>query len=1104
LIWIFNRDDRLQLICSNELPEALPIITAEMHEVLNGDLNLDFEVPLDHRKAIEIEEGFSAAVQRENGTYELFIISEIKQLKGNESTLQILCRHAVQELKDEVIEYYFADRKEASTVLPALLLNTRWTAGTIENTSIHDITVENQTVLEALTTFIERWEGEVSYSFEISSLGIVKRQIHFLQQQGQDAGRRFEWSQDLESIERTVNEENVKTALIGIGKGAEPAEGGEAPPLYFTDIVSTDPAKPAGQKFVEDPAAKAKWGRINADGSRRNRIGFYIDNEITDAQALLDATWAALQATKVPHVQYKLTVLDLAKIEGKLYKLVSLGDTVAAIDDDLQLQIKARCLEIKHDLIEPERTELILDNFYEVFTAGGGMVADPSIRLDQIEAALNDKLDKGETILTSWLEDEIALVSETILAGGGTVTMNNNDGILVEEDPEGKTGGAIRLLGGTLALANSFDFVNGVYNWRAFGTGEGFLADLVETGFLKFDRSKGGTLALGGEVIGTDAVGNPIYENGSLQVYGSVVEADGRPIVVNLNGDQGGFDKLSIGELTNTQSTNILTSTFDDFLKVNQTATGEIEFYVDPINGNDNNTGIKSEPKLTIQSCINLLPKYLDRNIWIFVMPTLVQDNEILIEGFVGEGQIYIEVWDIGQIRYIRDYLAGSSANNANHWVEVAGIAPDGSTRHAGGNTYPERVTAFDATTGEDKTAQLLNKGRVSNGDTATGSYAAMNNTNAVKDYVQIYLGGLYELSAILSHHYYSDGRTYHGTKVQVSADLNNWYTIFDSERQGEYPETSAGKRHELKYFVLNGKVKVNSCMISVRVNNVMVNGEGVGNPTVDAFHTNYLEMRNSVVFGDPTYSYAVYANGSNLRLIDSEVNFAENSGIAAAYGGRAEIVNVKGSGFPYGLFAHSSAIVAGTGFAPYGSTAHQRWHSGGTMTATWTPTVGVFYKPPIVQKTTTWTANDTQSLFGTNWTLTSYLYQGKRPTEATAWYGVAFFDARSFTELSGRAIRKVRLKLQRSNNTGENTSRKPKIYYNMQTDASGSMQTLKGGHTSSVGFTWGQEKWIDLPISYGEAFRDGTAKSLVLWVGSSESEYMKLEPKATLEITHG
>lgn len=880
----------------------------------------------------------------------------------------------------------------------------------------------------------------------------------------------------------------------------------------LTDFVLTERIgaqefnKPKGQKWIGDETARLKWGRYNpTTGLREHRFGIYENTSISDPVELLLDTYAQLPSYTTPQITYEVNEIALGEILGLSQLKTRLGDQTVIIDKDLDITIQARAIERESDLIDESNSDLVFGDFVQLQSIQQlKRNLDLEARLDIITTPPLPEtiLEEGATIPTDWLEGEINALKNEIIAGTGTVTITETNGILIETVDKTK---ALRLLGGMLALADEKDPITGEYNWRSFGTGEGFLADLVQTGFIRFERAKGGQLTLGGEITGYEADGTPIYENGTLVVYGSEMEADGRPIVVNLSGDQGGFDKLSIGELTNIQGTNIITSTHDYFHTVNQDASGNIIFYVDPVDGNDANTGTSASPKRTVQNCIDLLPKFLERNVYIYVLPTLLNDPEILIEGFVGHAFIYIQLWDVGaNTRYIRDWLNGSTSNTSNHWVEVRAIRDTGAQLHAGGTTYPERINYYRSDTMSSVNANATNGQRASDGTVDTGLYSSVI-PYGVPIICDIYLGGVYSCTHVETFHYWGDSRTYHDTKIQISEDGTRWYTIFDSDRQGEYAESASGKRVDLKYFILNGRIKVNTCMVNVRCNNAYVNGEGVGNPTIDAHHTNYFEMRDSVVFGDPTYDYAVYANGSNVRVHNSEVNLAETAGLISAYGGRLEVVNVKGSGFPYALYAHSSGIVAGTGMSPVGTTAQKYTHSGGTMTATWTATSGVYYKAPITQKTSTWTANDTQSLYGTNWTLTSNIYQGKRPTEATAWYGVAFFNTASFAELAGRPIKSVRVKLQRSNNTGENTSRKPKIYYNMQTSASGSMQTLQGGgHVSSVGFTWGEEKWITLPISYGEAFRDGTAKSLVLYYGTSESQYMKMEPKATLEITHG
>jgi phage minor structural protein len=876
--------------------------------------------------------------------------------------------------------------------------------------------------------------------------------------------------------------------------------------------------KPHGQKWIGDEEAREKWGRYNpVTGQKEHRFGIYKNNDIEDPEELLLDTRNYLDIYKNPQVTYEVKEIRLGEILGLSELKSGLGDRALIIDDDILTRnttefseiegLTVRAIKRKSDLIDPSESEFTFGDFEQLLSLQAIKNREEiEARLESAGAPQNlpqTVLGEGSVIKTDWLEGEIDALKNEIIAGSGTVTITESNGILIESADKTK---ALRLLGGMLALADQKDPETGEYNWRSFGTGDGFLADLVQTGFIRFERAKGGTLSLGGEIVGYDLEGNTIYENGTLVVYGAEIGPDGRPIVVSLNGNEGGFDKLSIGELTNIHGTNILTRTFGEFLPDNQRGTTDIVFYVDPVDGNDNNIGSDAYPKATIQACIDLLPKYIDKSVYIYCLPTLLNDSEIVLDGFMGSGWIYFELWDIGaKSRYIRDWADGSTANPSVHWVEIRGVRGDGTVVSANGTNYPERMTFYNGDTMQVVTA--TNGGRASDGTIVYNQYADLRVDNG-PELVDVYFGGLYDLASLEIYHYWIDGRTYFKTKTQISelGGNNRWYTVFDSARQGEYPEPTngSGNKIQLKYSLLNGRVLVDACTVNVRFKGIWVNAEGRNTPAMNMYHSNYVEIRDSVFFGDPNYDYAVYANGSNVRMLESEVNLAKTSGLISAYGGRLEITNVVGSGFPYGLTGHGTGQIGGSGKCPLGTTAGTRSQNGGVMNGSFTPTAGKFFKAPITQKTDTWTANDTQSLFGSNWSLTDYIYQGKRSTETTPWYGVMFFNASNFGALAGRAIKKVRLKLQRTNNTGENTARKPKVYYNMQFQAGGTIDTLKGGYVSDVSFTWGQEKWITLPNVVGESFRDGTAKSLVLWVGSSESDYMRFEPKATLEITHG
>jgi hypothetical protein len=129
----------------------------------------------------------------------------------------------------------------------------------------------------------------------------------------------------------------------------------------------------------------------------------------------------------------------------------------------------------------------------------------------------------------------------------------------------------------------------------------------------------------------------------------------------------------------------------------------------------------------------------------------------------------------LNKIQYIRDSINGSTSNTSNHWVEIQ---------------------AYDA----NNTNIALNKSGVTSsagwsslltdGTTTTTPYYDAGSGNR---FVIVNLGGIYDISYVKIYHYYGDGRTYHNNKTEVSPDGHTWYTIFDSNIDGEYAETSAG-----------------------------------------------------------------------------------------------------------------------------------------------------------------------------------------------------------------------------------------------------------------------------------------------------------------------
>lgn len=106
----------------------------------------------------------------------------------------------------------------------------------------------------------------------------------------------------------------------------------------------------------------------------------------------------------------------------------------------------------------------------------------------------------------------------------------------------------------------------------------------------------------------------------------------------------------------------------------------------------------------------------------------------------------------------------------------------------AGDTTPATKNLALSATVTGVSTGE-----RATDGSTDTNTYAQGGPGLTA---LTVDLGKVMALDTLKVWHYYGDGRTYYGTKTEVSTDALNWTPVFDSAVSGTYPESSAGKTH--------------------------------------------------------------------------------------------------------------------------------------------------------------------------------------------------------------------------------------------------------------------------------------------------------------------
>ena len=184
--------------------------------------------------------------------------------------------------------------------------------------------------------------------------GTISRYIDVLERMGANRGVRLTLRTNTRAAGVRFDNRERYSLLYGRGQG-EVSGDGYATRITFSDVLwsiaNGDPVdKPAGQEYVEDVAATAEFGRNGAPLE-----GVVIFEDETDAEKLLERTWAYLQEYKYSKVTIKSKVFDLVTF-GYSYQPIRYGDDVTLIIDDINLQLTATVSQNRWNVSKPEQS----------------------------------------------------------------------------------------------------------------------------------------------------------------------------------------------------------------------------------------------------------------------------------------------------------------------------------------------------------------------------------------------------------------------------------------------------------------------------------------------------------------------------------------------------------------------------------------------------------------------------------------------------------------------------------------------------------------------------------------------------------------------------
>lgn len=509
-LFIFDINENLiGSLSGNVEKSATHFFNATVVKELNKGRQLTFEVDMSEEGVAELVKEENHVVFKDGEIFRQVTIKEVVDTHGSEFIKEVFCEDSSIELYDEVIleEIDLSVSHEVEDVANHILKNTRWVLGECDDVRrmrLNDKLLA-KTVLNGLNMIVNTFNVEIDFEVDFVHNKIVQRRVIFKEKMGRDLGKRLEYRKDIESIKRTVDSSDIKTAVIPFGKVNE--ETGEY--VTIKDLVWTKEQhglnKPSGQLFLEDQEATEKWGYKDEKGKRPRWIAIEYP-DVENPNELINYANMQLASHKDPKVTYEVEAIDLYRLlndDDYSFETVEIGDMVAIIDHEFQppLTLKSRIVKIEEQYARYNTNRKItLGNIIPTLvdkdlktqiSEMGGVLGSVNVDLSDI----NNRLDNLDHKTGTGVWDVVSEINQILFGQeSGYHYMSESDGIWIYDRPKDeKPTKALVLKGGQLGIA---EWDNQTQSWKVgtFINGNKVDASMINTGILHADRIQAGSI----------------------------------------------------------------------------------------------------------------------------------------------------------------------------------------------------------------------------------------------------------------------------------------------------------------------------------------------------------------------------------------------------------------------------------------------------------------------------------------------------------------------------------------------------------------------------------------------------------------------------------
>lgn len=466
------------------------VISAEQTEGLSETMTLDVVVEMDMFEKLKDAIYIGHKDQADDSVFQLYKIVSIKTV---EEGISITAVHVVY---DEMMFYgYIREERltnvSLSTALGKVLNGSRWEIGKVLTNKNANLMLYDNTRAEALTKLIESFQVELGFRLVFSENKITKRYVDVYEKRGKVTHNRYVYGHKAINVDKEIDRQNVFTAIVPRGKGEEKhdedgnATGGFGRRIQITDIEWSKSKgnplnKAKGKDYLEIPEMTLQHGF--SDGKARYKI--VVFDEIEDPNILIQKAYETLVENCRPKVQLSTTIGDGGEVE--------LGDSIIIIRKDIDVQYRSRVFKIKRNLITRENSEVTLGDNLSIAKVDYGKLIESKIDnlKDEVQTSMTVNLGQIRNELEKSMFDDDAYKYDLKRGNKynlapGLYTFNRP----IDQNP---TKG-IWIGAGKVAISNR-KRADGTFDWTTWATGEGIVADVINSGTLNANLVRTGIL----------------------------------------------------------------------------------------------------------------------------------------------------------------------------------------------------------------------------------------------------------------------------------------------------------------------------------------------------------------------------------------------------------------------------------------------------------------------------------------------------------------------------------------------------------------------------------------------------------------------------------